>query len=151
MKTAPVVELRDIRKSFGGTHALRGVTFSADSDEVTALVGENGAGKTTLLNVLSGSLAADAGEIRLHGKPVALRSPRASQDAGIAIIHQELSVLVHLSVAENIFLSHLPMRGPMIDWHRLHMECRDLLDRLHVELDLRTPVGQLSLDRKSVV
>jgi ABC-type sugar transport system ATPase subunit len=61
MKTAPAVELRDIRKSFGGTHALRGVTFAADLGDVTALVGENGAGKTTLLNVLSGSLAADAG------------------------------------------------------------------------------------------
>jgi ABC-type sugar transport system ATPase subunit len=151
MDLAPAVELRDVRKSFGGTHALRGVSFTAARGAVTALVGENGAGKTTLLNVLSGALPADAGEIRLAGKPVQIRSPRAAQDAGIAIIHQELSVLAHLSVAENIFLSHLPMRGPMIDWGRLHADCRALLDRLEVQIDPRTPVGQLPLARQQLV
>ena len=82
------VELRDIRKSFGGTRALRGVTFAAQAGEVTALVGENGAGKSTLLSVLSGVIPADGGEIRIGGYTRELRSPREAQAAGIAIIHQ---------------------------------------------------------------
>jgi ribose transport system ATP-binding protein len=119
------VDLRGIRKSFGGTQALRGVTFAARAGEVTALVGENGAGKSTLLNVLSGVMPADAGEIRLAGGIRELRSPQEAQAAGIAIIHQELSVLPHLSVAENVYLSRLPLRGPFLDWRRLRADCRD--------------------------
>ena len=124
------VDLRGIRKSFGGTQALRGVTFAAQAGEVTALVGENGAGKSTLLNVLSGVMPADAGEIRLAGDIRELRSPKEAQAAGIAIIHQELSVLPHLSVAENVYLSRLPLRGPFLDWRRLRADCRALLARL---------------------
>jgi len=145
------VELRDIRKSFGGTHALRGVTFAAQAGEVTALVGENGAGKSTLLNVLSGVIPADAGEIRIGGVARELRSPKEAQAAGIAIIHQELSVLPYLSVAENVYLSRLPLRGPFLDWARLTAECRTVLARLGVHIDPRTRVGRLSLARQQLV
>src|SRR6266851_568859 len=142
------VELRDIRKSFGGTHALRSVTFAARAGEVTALVGENGAGKSTLLNVLSGVMRADAGDIRLDGQVRELRSPREAQAAGIAIIHQELSVLPYLSVAENIYLSRLPLRGMLLDWRRLNADCRALLGRLGVQIDPHVGVGRLSLARQ---
>jgi ABC-type sugar transport system ATPase subunit len=145
------VELRDIRKSFGGTHALRSVTFTARAGEVTALVGENGAGKSTLLNVLSGVMPADAGEIRLDGQLQELRSPKDAQVAGIAIIHQELSVLPYLSVAENVYLSRLPQRGMFLDWRRLTANCRALLARLGVAIDPRMRVGQLSLARQQLV
>lgn len=145
------VELRDIRKSFGGTQALRGVTFTARAGEVTALVGENGAGKSTLLNVLSGVMPADAGEIRLAGQLQELRSPKEAQVAGIAIIHQELSVLPYLSVAENVYLSRLPQRGMLLDWRRLMVDCQALLARLGVPIDPRVRVGQLSLARQQLV
>jgi ribose transport system ATP-binding protein len=145
------VELREIRKSFGGTQALRGVTFAARAGEVTALVGENGAGKSTLLNVLSGVMPADAGEIRLAGGIRELRSPQEAQAAGIAIIHQELSVLPHLSVAENVYLSRLPLRGPFLDWRRLRADCRALLARLDANIDPGTRVVRLSLARQQTV
>jgi len=145
------VELRDIRKSFGGTHALRGVTFVARAGEVTALVGENGAGKSTLLRVLSGVTPADAGNIRLDGQVRELRSPKEAQAAGIAIIHQELSVLPYLSVAENVYLSRLPLRGMFLDWRRLTADCRALLDRVGVRIDPHVRVGHLSLARQQLV
>src|ERR1043166_1210011 len=142
------VDLRGIRKSFGGTHALRGVSFTARAGEVTALVGENGAGKSTLLNVLSGAMPADAGQIRLAAQLGEPRSPREAQAAGIAIIHQELSVLPYLSVAENVYLSRLPLRGPFLDWRRLRADCRALLARLDANIDPGTRVFQLSLARQ---
>ena len=119
--------------------------------EVTALVGENGAGKSTLLNVLSGVMPADAGEIRLAGGVRELRSPKEAQAAGIAIIHQELSVLPHLSVAENVYLSRLPLRGPFLDWRRLRADCRALLARLDANIDPGTRVVRLSLARQQMV
>ena len=147
----PAVELRDIRKSFGGTQALRGVSFTAAAGGVTALVGENGAGKSTLLNVLSGVVPADAGEVLLDGRPILVRSPKDAQAAGIAIIHQELSVLPHLSVAENIYLSQLPLRGPFMDWRRLRDDARALLARLDPHIDAQARLGQLSLARQQLV
>ena len=118
---------------------------------MTALVGENGAGKSTLLNVLSGVMPADAGEIRLAGGIRELRSPKEAQAAGIAIIHQELSVLPHLSVAENVYLSRLPLRGPFLDWRRLRADCRALLARLDANIDPGTRVVRLSLARQQMV
>jgi ABC-type sugar transport system ATPase subunit len=149
--THPVVELVGIRKSFGGTHALRGVSFAAPAGHVTALVGENGAGKSTLLNVLSGVIRPDAGEIRLNGQVRELHSPTDAQAAGIAIIHQELSVLPHLSVAENVYLTRLPRHGPVVDWQRLRADTSALLARLDVRLDPWTRVGSLSLARQQLV
>ena len=145
------VELIDIRKSFGGVHALQGVSFRAAAGEVTALVGENGAGKSTLLKILSGALTADAGEIRLEGRPVNLHTPAQAQRAGIAIIHQELSLVPDLSIAENIFLARLPMRGPLVDWRRLRAESRSLLARQELHLDPSTRVARLPLARQQLV
>jgi ABC-type sugar transport system ATPase subunit len=149
--TAPAVSLRNIRKAFGGVQALRGVSFEAEAGAVTALVGENGAGKSTLLNVLAGGLEPDTGEVFLAGKQVDLHSPALAQRAGIAIMHQELNTLPHLSVAENIYLNRLPMRGPIVDWRRLHEDCRLLLARLEVDLNPRTPMGQLSTAKQQMV
>ncbi len=145
------VELVDIQKSFGGVHALRGVSFRAEAGEVTGLVGENGAGKSTLLKILSGALTADAGDIRLEGRPVSLGTPALAQRAGIAIIHQELSLLPDLSIAENIYLTRLPMRGPLVDWGRLRADARKLLAQQELHLDPSTRVARLSLARQQLV
>src|SRR5919108_4769933 len=145
------VELIDIRKSFGGVHALRGVSFRADAGEVTALVGENGAGKSTLLKILSGALTADGGEIRLDGRPVSLHTPAQAQRAGIAIIYQELSLLPDLSIAENLYLTRLPMRGPLVDWRRLRADSRSLLAKAELRVDPSLRVDRLSLARQQLV
>lgn len=145
------VELREVSKSFDGTQALRAVSFRAAGGEVTALVGENGAGKSTLLHILSGVVQPDRGQVLVEGEPVQFRSPRDARKAGIAIIHQELSTVFDLEVAENIFLDRLPLRGLFLDWGRLHADCRALLRRLQLSLDPTTKVGMLPLARQQLV
>lgn len=145
------VELREVSKSFDGTRALREVSFSVPAGEVTALVGENGAGKSTLLRIMSGVVQADAGQVLIFDQPAHFTSPRDAQRAGIAIIHQELSTVPDLTVAENVFLDRLPQRGVFVDWRRLHAECRLLLQRLGVDVDPRTRVGDLALARQQMV
>ena len=147
----PPVELVGIKKSFGGVRALSDVSFAAAAGQVTCLVGENGAGKSTLLKIMSGVIEADEGEIRLNGRATSLPSPAAAQKAGIAIIHQELNVLPDLSIAENIYLSRLPVRGPTLDWNRLFSDTHELLTRLQIKLDPRRRVGTLSLARQQMV
>lgn len=117
----PLLQLQGIDKWFGSTHALRGVSLSVDAGQAVALIGENGAGKSTLMKVLAGIVSPDAGEIRLRGEPVTLADPRAAMDAGVALIHQELNLHEHLSVAENLFLGREPRRqgwglGRRIGW-----------------------------------
>src|SRR5712671_1079590 len=97
-------------KSFGATRALGGVDLEVAAGEVHALLGENGAGKSTLLGVLGGSVSPDAGELALDGAPYRPASPRAARDAGVAIVHQELSLCPHMTVAENILLGMEPRR-----------------------------------------
>ncbi len=145
------VELRGVSKSFDGTQALKEVSFSVSAGEVTALVGENGAGKSTLLRIMSGVIPADSGELLVFDQAAHFSSPREAQRAGIAIIHQELSTVPDLTVAENVFLDRLPLRGILLDWRRLFAECRQLLKRLGVDVDPRTRVGDLALARQQMV
>jgi ribose transport system ATP-binding protein len=106
----PRFEMRDIRRSFPGVVALDGVDLSCARGEVHALCGENGAGKSTLMKILGGVYPPDSGEIRIDGARVQLHHPLAARRAGISIIHQELSVLPHRSVADNILLGIEPRR-----------------------------------------
>src|SRR5689334_21560409 len=100
----PRLRYTNVAKAFGATRALRGVSLDAKAGEVHALLGENGAGKSTLMNILAGAFAPDAGTIELDGAPHAPRGPLAARDAGIAMVHQELSLCPHLTVAQNILL-----------------------------------------------
>ncbi len=109
------ITFEGVTKSFGATRALRGVSFSARAGEVHAILGENGAGKSTLMNILAGAFAPDAGTITLDGAPHAPAGPLAARDAGIAMVHQELSLCPHLTVAENILLGMEPRRFGLID------------------------------------
>jgi ribose transport system ATP-binding protein len=111
---APLLSIRGAKKAFGSTLALDGVTIEARAGEVHAILGENGAGKSTLMNVLGGSLSLDAGTIELGGRAFAPRNPRQARDAGIAMVHQELSLCAHLTVAQNIVLGREPTRLGMI-------------------------------------
>ena len=107
-KSEVLLAARGIAKSFPGVRALEDVQITVHSGRLNALLGENGAGKSTLMNILAGVFPPDAGEIVLAGQPVCFDSPRAAQQAGIAIIFQELNLVPHLSIAENIFLGREP-------------------------------------------
>ncbi len=113
--SAPRLRFTGVTKSFGATRALRGVSFEAREGEVLAILGENGAGKSTLMNILAGAFAPDAGTIELDGAPHAPDGPLAARDAGIAMVHQELSLCTHLTVAENILLGMEPARLGVLD------------------------------------
>ena len=114
--------MRGIRKIFPGVVALDGVDLTLEAGDVHMLLGENGAGKSTLMKILGGAYRKDAGEIRMNGAAVEIDSPRAARDLGIRVIYQELNLVPHLSVAENIFLGDLPTRdlAGFVDWACAH-------------------------------
>ena len=149
----PLVEMEGIDKDFPGVQALKGAQFELRAGEVHALVGENGAGKSTLMKILAGIYARDAGTVKVRGRDVEIASPRAAQQLGISIIHQELNLMPHLTVAQNIFIGREPRRRPsfLLDDRRLNQQARELIDRLHVRLDPRTKVGDLSVAQQQMV
>src|SRR5262245_4860076 len=110
--SAPALEMRGIRKAFPGVVALDGVDLTLYPGEVHVLLGENGAGKSTLMKILSGAYRKDSGDILIGGRDANIQSPRDALARGIRIIYQELNLVPHLSVAENIFLGAAPTRLP---------------------------------------
>ena len=146
------VEMVSISKSFPGVQALDGVSFGVRRGEVHALVGENGAGKSTLIKILAGAQPADAGEIRIDGRAVRIASPQDAQRLGVSVIYQEFNLVPALSVAENIFLGREPtgLAGVM-RWGQLYRDAEEVLARVGVPMDVRTPVDRLSVARQQVV
>ncbi len=145
------LEFRGVGKVFPGVVALDDVSFSVAGGEVRALIGENGAGKSTLLKILAGHHPPDSGMVLVDGEPRRFASPRDSQAAGIAIIHQELQLFPDLSVAENLMLGVLPGRGGIVDRHTLHDRARGMLARLGEPVDPATRLGDLSIGRRQMV
>jgi ribose transport system ATP-binding protein len=149
---APVLEMRGIRKEFPGVVALDGVDLTLSAGAVHMLLGENGAGKSTLMKILSGAYRKDAGEIRVNGQPVEIRSPRDALALGIRVIYQELNLVPQLSVAENIFLGAAPVRwGGIVDWRALFDRTSALLNDLGMALDPRVAVSRLGLAQRQMV
>ncbi|HSI56982.1 MAG TPA: sugar ABC transporter ATP-binding protein [Ideonella sp.] len=151
--SAPIVSLRHVSKAFSGVRALHDCQLELLPGEVHALMGENGAGKSTLMKVLAGVYQKDAGEIVFDGRPVELASPRAAQDLGIRIIHQELNLMNHLSAAQNIFIGREPRGrfGLFLDEDALNERARRIFEHMHLALDPRTPVGELTVARQQMV
>jgi ribose transport system ATP-binding protein len=146
--------MEGIEKSFPGVRALDNCHFELRAGEVHALCGENGAGKSTLMKVLAGIYPKDAGRILFKGAEVDIPTPRAARDMGISIIHQELSLMRHLSVAQNIFIGREPRRGPLrfvLDEDRNNQQTQDLLNRLNIKLDARAKVGDLTVAMQQMV
>ena len=144
--------LTDIRKHFGATRALDGVTLAVRPGRVHALVGENGAGKSTLMHVLAGGLRADAGTMAIGDTPYAPTGPLEAREAGIALIHQELSLCDHLTVAENILLGREPRRGGRYDRAAARSEATRVLEPFHhPELHPDRSVGDLPIAARQVV
>ena len=152
MSVAPALELRGIRKRFGATEALRGVSLAVAPGEVHALIGENGAGKSTLMKVLSGAHHPDAGEMALAGRPYRPAGPPDARRRGVAMIYQELTLAPHLSVRENILLGLEPSRAGWIDVAAARAAARDALAQLgHGELDLERPAGAFGIAERQII
>ncbi len=149
--SAELLRLRNVTKRFPGVLALDGVSFELRRGEVHAVCGENGAGKSTLMKVISGQYRPDEGSIVYKGKECHFTSSLEAQAAGIAIIHQELNLVPHLSVAENIFLAREPRRGMFVDRGRLRVNAQQCLDRLGVDIKPGTLVRTLSVAQQQMV
>ncbi|ASS86114.1 xylose ABC transporter ATP-binding protein [Geobacillus stearothermophilus] len=148
-----ILEMKGITKEFPGVRALDNVTFSVRKGEIHALCGENGAGKSTLMKVLSGVYPYGTydGKIYIEGKEVRFRNIKESQEAGIAIIYQELAVVEEMTVAENLFLGHELMRGKYIDWHRLYSEAQKWLEKIGLDIDPETKVRNLTVGKQQLI
>src|SRR3989440_10279563 len=149
----PLLEMREITKSFPGVRALDGVSFDLNEGEIHALVGENGAGKSTLIKILAGVYPHPeyGGEISLDGSERRFATVRDAEKARIAVIYQELSLVKDLSVAENIFLGREPRRFGVINWEQLYSGAQKLLDDLHLTIDPLTPVRNLGIGQQQLV
>lgn len=150
---APTLSLRGVSKSFGGVRALKDVDFDAYASEVHVILGENGAGKSTLIKVLAGMHEPDTGEVRLQSGAVRLPTPLASQAQGIAVIHQELALVPHLSVADNIYLGREPrlLRTPFVDRNTLRRDAKQFLDAIGFAGDINAEVGTLSTAQQQLI
>lgn len=149
----PLLEMKDIVKEFPGVKALDGVSFTLEAGEFHSLVGENGAGKSTLMKVLSAVYPAGTyeGEILIEDSPQQFRGIRDSENAGVAIIFQELSLVKELTVGENIFLGQEPSKFGVINWSELYHKASTLLRDLHLPIDPRVAVGTLGIGQQQLV
>jgi D-xylose transport system ATP-binding protein len=153
---APLVEMRGIRKRYGGVQALAGADFTVYPGEIHALVGDNAAGKSSLIKALSGAAPADEGEIRFDGRPVAVRDPRHAKALGIETVYQDLALADNLDIPANIFLGrelmHAGLLSPFMDLARMRDEAGRLLGRLKIRIpDLRQKVRTLSGGQRQCV
>ncbi len=146
-----IVEIKHVNKSFPGVKALNDVSFKLRSGEVLALLGENGAGKSTLMKILSGVYPKDNGTITVFGKDIDEMTPKKARELGIAIIHQELNMCGHLSVAENIFLGREIVKKGILSDHEMKQEAGSILKKLNIDLDPDTIVGDLSVSKQQMV
>ncbi len=141
---ARALECTGLVKSFGGVTVVKSVEFTVPAGHVVGLIGENGAGKSTLSSIIAGIHQPDAGAMVLDGQPYSPGSPSQALDEGVALIHQEIRMVPRLSVAENIFLGRLPMKGGRVDRVAMNEEAAGALERLGVSIDPRRPVAGLS-------
>jgi len=145
------LRMSGISKSFPGVRALRDVELEVRAGEVHAIVGENGAGKSTLMKILAGFYQPDEGSIEIGGEPVSHWTPREALARGIGMIYQELNLVPDLSVAENISLGAMPMRGPFVDYRKVTQRAREVLDELRADIDPGTRLGNLPISQQQLV
>ncbi len=142
--------MKGIDKTFPGVHALDHVSFDVRRGEVHALMGENGAGKSTLMKVLTGIYTKDAGTVTYEGREVCFTSPRDAQKAGIVIVHQELNMMGHLTVAQNIYIGREWKKGLLIDDARMNEEARKLFALLKIDIDPKETMARLTVGKQQM-
>lgn len=145
-----ILTMQGIDKTFPGVHALDNVRLEVRRGEVHALMGENGAGKSTLMKVLTGIYTKDAGTITYEGREVYFSNPREAQAAGIVIVHQELNMMGHLTVAQNIFIGREFKKGWLIDDARMNAEAKKLFDQLKIDIDPRETMSNLTVGKQQM-
>lgn len=149
--TTELLKVNGISKSFPGVQALKDVQFELNRGEVLALVGENGAGKSSLMKILSGIYTKDSGSIFLEGQEVHIDSPKAAQDLGISIIHQEMNLMPHLTIAQNIYIGREPRGGLFLRERALNRQAGELLQRLGINLNPNELVENLTVAKQQMV
>ena len=150
-KDTCILEVKDVRKSFGGVQALRGVSLDLRAGEVLAVVGENGAGKSTLMKILAGVQSPDDGSIAVDGRTVTIDSCRRAMNFGVVLIHQELNLADNLDVASNIFLGREPGLLSWIHQAKIQREAKQYLDMIGLDVEPTMFVKDLSIGRQQMV
>ena len=145
-----ILTMKGIDKSFPGVHALDHVDLEIRKGEVLALMGENGAGKSTLMKILTGVYSKDSGTITYEGKEVEFKNTREAQDAGVVIVHQELNMLGHLTVAQNLFIGREFKNGIKIDDKKMIEESKKLFQRLNVDIDPTETMANLTVGKQQM-
>jgi ABC-type sugar transport system ATPase subunit len=154
MQSQPLLQMEKVSKHFPGVQALEQVDFEIYPGEILGLVGENGAGKSTLIKILSGVYTRDDGLIQFRGQPLDLRSPHAAQEHGIVTIYQELALVPHLSVAENVFLNREPQRIPLlgaVDFKKMRRQTEAIMADLGVHISGERLVKDLTIASQQMV
>ena len=146
-----ILKMHGIHKYFAGVHALNAVDFELKAGEVHALMGENGAGKSTLIKVLCGIHMRDSGTVELFGQEVNFHNIAESQEAGISVIHQELNMMNHLTVAQNMFIGREFKKGALIDDKAMEIEAQRLFDKMGVKIDPSVKLGSLTVGKQQMV
>lgn len=150
-KMGQLLEMKGIEKSFNTVQVLHGVNLILRPGTVHALMGENGAGKSTLMKALAGIHRCDKGTIAIKGQVVEIQSPKHSQELGVAMIHQELSPVPEMTVAENIFLGREPGKGPFVNYEAMYRQTEELLASLKVNINPKAKVGSLKVADQQLV
>ena len=146
-----ILKMQGIQKYFPGVHALDDAQLEIRSGEVMGLIGENGAGKSTLMKILTGIYPKDGGTIEYFGEQIEINGPKDAQDRGICIVHQELNLMQHLTVADNIFIGRESTKGIFLDKAEQNRKTQDLLDSLHLTIDPKAEVRTLSVAKQQMV
>ncbi len=145
-----ILTMKDVDKSFVGVHALKKAYLELKKGEVHALMGENGAGKSTLMKVLTGIYNKDSGIIIYKNKEVEFSNPKEAQEAGIVIVHQELNMMNHLTVAQNIFIGREFMKGKFIDDKKMNIEAKKLFEKLNININPNEIMGNLTVGKQQM-
>jgi ribose transport system ATP-binding protein len=145
-----ILEMKDIDKRFQGVHALKKTSLNLGAGEVLALIGENGAGKSTMMKILTGIYEPDQGEITFFGEKRKFRTPREALDSGIAIVHQELNLMNHLSAAQNIFIGR-EGKGFFVKEREINEKARELFERINIQIDPEILVQNLTVGKQQIV
>jgi len=150
--TEPVLEVKNVSKDFSGIYALKNVDLQIYQGEVTAIIGENGAGKSTLMKIISGVYTEYDGDVFLNGEKVCYKNPKEASEQGVIIIHQELNLIPHLNITENLFLGNeLINRFGLLDTPKMNKKAKELLARLHLDIHPNTPLNQLRVGQQQLV
>ena len=147
-----ILKMTGIEKRFKGVYALKNFNFSLEKGEILALIGENGAGKSTLMKILSGIYKKDAGTIEYFGKPLEVSGPKEAEENGISIVHQELNLMNHLTVAQNIFIGHEPLnKFGLIDDKLMIKRAKKIFEGMNVDINPAAKIGSLTVGKQQLV